>query len=253
MSDSTDFQSFQPELKYRESQLGEDLDSELEKALTKIYEDGRLINLREIKRLPITIEGRVLELGAGSCWFSSELSKFKEIETIYAVDFSKTLLARIAPRIMEKLGANEGKIKRIAADFNKLPFKNCSFDSVVVDAALHHAVDLKKLLVEIKRVLTDNGIFLAIREPVLPLWRKRIKKSFALEEKARGITENIYTLYEWKVSFQKSGWNVKAISTKPTHEPVSFKKVKKILRLFLRPFLNRFLFGYYLFLAKKRI
>ena len=106
-------QSHQSELKYRETQLGENIEKELEEAIKKMNEDGRLKNLQNIKKLPIKMEGKVLELGAGSCWFSAELSKLKEIEMIYAIDFSKNLLARIAPRIMGRLKANQNKIMRI--------------------------------------------------------------------------------------------------------------------------------------------
>jgi len=84
-------------------------------------------------------KGEVLELGAGSCWFSALISKTPEIKNIYALDISEELLKTIGNKIIVSLKGNKEKIKFVNANFHKLPFDNNKFDVVVCDASLHHA------------------------------------------------------------------------------------------------------------------
>ena len=239
------------ELEYRERQLSQDIDFELKKSMAKIHGDGRLKNLPNLRRIGIRFYGKVLELGAGSCWLSSQISKIRSVEAVYALDLSKSLLTRIAPLIMTELEAKTNKIRRISGDFHELPLKTDFFDVIVMDAALHHAVHPTQVLREVKRVLKAQGFFLAIREPVLPLWRSRQKNIIGAEERSQGVTENVWTLSEWKRIFARSGLKTKFGKATPTHSAKANKLIKKALRFLFLPMLNKYLFGYYYFFAKK--
>jgi ubiquinone/menaquinone biosynthesis C-methylase UbiE len=239
------------ELEYRERQLSGDIDYELKKSMAKIQGDGRLKNLSNLQRIGIGFYGKVLELGAGSCWFSSEISKIRSVEAVYALELSKSLLTRIAPLIMKRLQAKTNKIQRISGDFHELPFKENFFDMIVMDAALHHAVNPTQVLHEVKRVLKDQGFMLAIREPVLPLWRRGQKNIIGAEERSQGVTENVFTLSEWKRIFIRSGLKTKFRKATPTHSAKADNLIKKALRFLFLPMLNKYLFGYYYFLAEK--
>jgi len=50
------------------------------------------------------------------------------------------------------------ELKLIRADAHNLPFKNNSFDLVICTEVLEHVVNPEKVLGEIKRVLTNDGI-----------------------------------------------------------------------------------------------
>lgn len=63
-------------------------------------------------RQGIRFRGNVLELGAGGCWFSSIVSKFADVEKVYALDFSSYLLLNVAPLMMDHLHARKEKIVR---------------------------------------------------------------------------------------------------------------------------------------------
>ena len=114
-----------------------------------------------IARTPIVAEldkdvefaGNILEIGAGSCWFSAELSKIPRVQRIHALDFSERALKEVAPSIMRALNAQEHKITCIIGDYHNLPFDNKMFDFVVIDAALHHTNYLNILLKEAGRGL----------------------------------------------------------------------------------------------------
>jgi ubiquinone/menaquinone biosynthesis C-methylase UbiE len=237
---------------FREGQLSADLPGELQKALAKFKNDGRKKNLEILRQRGIDLRGLILELGAGTCWFSSEISKNHNVTHVYALDFAKSIMSKMAPMVMDHLGADTTRITRVIGDFNQLPFPGRAFDFVVVDAALHHAIRTEAVLEEIGRVLKDDGRLLAIREPVLPSWRKNLRKTIGAQERAQGVTENVFSKKEWRACFEKARLDVRFIPARPTHQPVRWKNFKKLAWFLFVPWLNSRLFGYYYFLAKKK-
>jgi SAM-dependent methyltransferase len=121
----------------------------------------------------LEFRGRVLEIGAGAAWFSAELSKLPQVVEITATDASARLLKQQAPKVFKLLHAHTAKITRMPADFGKLDFPANHFDVVVCADALHRAVNMLRVLREVRRVLKPGGKFVAIREPVRPLVRFR--------------------------------------------------------------------------------
>lgn len=212
----------------------------------KKIRDGRLSYVRFLKRTIHCLKGQGLELGAGSCWFSSEVSKIKEVKKIYCVDFSEYLLQKIAPKIMKFLDAKTEKITRVIGDFNSLRFEDNTFDFILVDAALHHATDLTSMLREARRVLKKRGCLIAIREPIVPLFRPWTRSKFGLEDKKFGITENIYSMKEWRQYFQDAGFKLELIPFIPKR---NFKY--KLISMIPFKWLNGLIFTHYIFKAKK--
>ena len=138
-------------------------------------------------------KGEILELGAGSCWFSALVSKIPKVKNVYALDISKELLETIGNKIIIDLKGNKEKIKFVNADFHKLPFNDNKFDTIICDASFHHAHNLPVLLEETNRVLKNNGFLIAIREPVKSLLYRYNLRKFGRKEIKRGATENIYS------------------------------------------------------------
>lgn len=158
----------------------------------------------------IEFRGHILEIGAGSCWFSSILSKFHEVEEIYALDFSRHILKVVAPAVMDYLSANAKKILRVRGSFYNLIQLGKQFDFVVSDETLHHADYPIKLLNQISNVLKMDGRIVCLREPIvarLPIIRSISKRIFGSHERKYGVTENIYTLNEWHEIFRKGGFD----------------------------------------------
>ncbi|MCC6821808.1 MAG: class I SAM-dependent methyltransferase [Verrucomicrobiota bacterium] len=121
----------------------------------------------------LEFRGRILEIGAGAAWFSAELSKLPPVVEIIATDASARLLKQQAPKVFKLLQAHAAKITRMPADFGKLDFPANHFDAVVCADALNRAVNMLRVLREVRRVLKPGGQFVAIREPVRPLVRFR--------------------------------------------------------------------------------
>lgn len=235
------------EMEYRDKIQGikDERTNNIEKWLRKKF-DGRLEYLPKLKQMGAAPYGKVLELGAGSCWFSSEISKVSSVQTVYAVEFSEYILTKIAPKIMDSYNANTDKIIRVLGDFNKLEFKNSFFDYVVFDAALHHAADTEQVLKETSRVLTNGGLLVAIREPTIPPLRYNFKEKFGKEDKDYGITENAYTLSQWRKILNGAGFEFKAIPFIP-----ETSIIRRLLNIPPFTLLNILFLGHYIFVCKK--
>jgi ubiquinone/menaquinone biosynthesis C-methylase UbiE len=208
--------------------------------------DGRLKIIPQLGKKNMHFYGNILELGAGMCWFSSELSKISRVENVYALEFSEVILKERASPIMKLLNAKTEKITRVVGDFYNLKLKENYFDFIVFDASLHHVEHLEDLLKEIEKVMKKDGKIIAIREPVLPLLRKANRKTWGQEDKKYGVTELIFTMDEWKERFRKNGYVIKFVPYVPTN-----KILHKLIMYFPFSLLNNLLFGNYVFVIKK--
>jgi ubiquinone/menaquinone biosynthesis C-methylase UbiE len=232
------------ELHYREDvQPQEEAFSSIDKWISRI-DDGRRAYLKKIIN-KVKFYGDVLEVGAGSCWFGSELSKLDSVRKVYCLDFSEKIITNVSPKIIDYLGADKDKMVLVMGDFYNLDFKE-KFDMVVVDAALHHIEDMDSVMGEMRKVLKEDGVIVAIREPVLPILRKGAKKKFGLHERSLGVTENIFTKEEWGDFFKRNGFELELIPVIPEY---SFKY--KMINKFPFRYLNGWLFGHYVFVARK--
>jgi len=199
------------ELKYREKiQPHEERFNHPQKWIRNMRKEKLKIPLI-LKKKGVEFRGCILEIGAGSCWFSSVLSKFPEVKEIYALDFSEHILKSVAPAMMDYLNANAGKIVRVKGSFYNLISLGKQFDFVVCDQTLHHADYPIELLNQINNVLKRDGRIVCIREPIapkLPILRSISKKIFGAKERKYGVTEKIYTLNEWREIFVRGGFDV---------------------------------------------
>lgn len=210
------------ELEYREKiQPHEEDYNEITKWKKIIDEIDREI-LNRLYR-SVEFKGVILELGAGSCWFGSTLSRIDSVEKVYCLDLSEHLLTNVAPHIMEYLGAETGKMVRVRGDFNRLHFSGSSLDFVVFDAALHHIpIDsFVKVFKEVHRVLKKQGKAAAVREPFLssfPTARRRQKLDFGAHERRYGVEENIFSRNEWESMLSESGFSTRFIPVRIKHK-----------------------------------
>jgi len=71
---------------------------------------------------------------------------------------------RLGKKNAEKHGKSTN-LRRVAGDFHSLPFKDNFFDFVYISSALHHTLNWKKVLTEMIRVLSPQGIIYFDNEP----------------------------------------------------------------------------------------
>ncbi len=239
------------ELRWRENIQfsGDDRYNDLGK-WKRIYSDGRFDMLDHVAK-SMDYCGDILEIGAGSGWMSAKLSLLKDVRSVYALDFSLSTLEWNFPKICEWIGGDKKKIHRVRGDFHVLPFRDSCFDFVVGDAVLHHSDKPGAVLRECARVLKKGGRMIFTSEPIASKWRvKSQKKNFAATDRAKGITENIFTRDEWAGFFSSAGLRYEFkpyIFTENSSKLVNFLKRNPPLRFF-----HGLLFSNYIFILKRQ-
>jgi ubiquinone/menaquinone biosynthesis C-methylase UbiE len=104
---------------------------------------------------------QVLEIGPGPGTFTVEAAKrVGEKGKVFAIDIEPTLISKLNNRLQRDGITN---VTTKVASAYELPFSDNTFDRVFMIAVLAEIPDKKKALLEIRRVLKDDGL-LAIGE-----------------------------------------------------------------------------------------
>ncbi len=116
----------------------------------RAYEDR--VEAIALRRL-LPRSGRLLlEVGAGA---GRNTSRYGGFERIVLLDYSSSQLQQAQAR----LGTSERFIY-VAADANRLPFIEGLFEAATMIRVLHHMVDAPGALAQVRKALTDGGIFI---------------------------------------------------------------------------------------------
>jgi ubiquinone/menaquinone biosynthesis C-methylase UbiE len=146
---------------------------------------------------------RSLEIGAGTGYFTLNLMRAGYVREAVCTDISPGMLDTLAANA-RRLGL---EVQTSAADAERLPFPDESFDLVLGHAVLHHLPDLGTAFSEFLRVLRPGGTVLFAGEPsrhgdriaavpkraanrVAPLWRRLMRAEPAAAGHADGGEEN---------------------------------------------------------------
>jgi len=215
---------------------------------------GARVAIYEDLQRRFAFRGIILEVGSGCCWMSALLSRERTVDRIYAADYSRHLLTITALKIMRWLEARPEKITRVLADFYRLDFPAETFDFVIADSTLHHAMDLPRLLKGVARMMKPDAVLVALREPVLPVWRPGLRGTFARVEREQGAVENMYSREEWREHFEAAGLDLALIPQFVTggirDNPVKFI-VRAALKWSPARLLNGRLFSRYILVGRK--
>lgn len=100
---------------------------------------------------------RILELGCGNAGqWNDKIDKLPNGTMLVLSDLSKGMVDTTWGKL--KLSKNVF-VQKI--DIQDIPFADESFDIIIANHMLYHISDIKKALLELKRVLMTNGIFFA--------------------------------------------------------------------------------------------
>ena len=112
----------------------------------------RLIERLDYVRLQ---PARILDLGAGTGFFSSALLKRYRKADVVALDLAENMLRQVQSR-----GGWFRKPRCVCADGESLPFADDSFDFIFSNLMLQWCVDLEATLAELRRVLAPGGLLM---------------------------------------------------------------------------------------------
>ncbi len=143
---------------------------------------------------------RVLEVGAAKAWAGRYFNERRcEYTACDIMDDPNIGLGR-SRFFAERFGHYEA----IAADAECLPFKSEYFDLVFAIAALHHAINLPKMVGEMARVTRPCGIVAGLNEGVRAFWASP-DAEIQRTEKSFGINEHVHTLWGYYSVFLRNG------------------------------------------------
>ena len=168
----------------------------------------------------------VLDLECGTGTWSIFFSKFKKNKTIYAVDYSKSML-NIAKIISKKY---RKKIKFFNMSAEKF-IKNKKFDLIWISGLLIYLNDrnFQKLMDNCKKMLKSNGTII-VRDGTAKKKKFVLNKKFSFE--LNGLYSAQYrTIKEYKKKFSKNFKVIKDEDMFPKNSTLN-KRKETILRIY---------------------
>ena len=109
------------------------------------YDENKMILVMKFKN---EIKGNVLDIGCNEGKTAEFMIK-KDNMKYFGIDVDKSAL--------NKAKKNKLKVKYVDLNKNKLPFKNNSFDTILILDILEHILEPIKILEESKRILKEDG------------------------------------------------------------------------------------------------
>lgn len=146
-------------------------------------------------QLSLTGKEKILEIGASFSYASFKFAQ-KGCNAV-ATDISNYLK-------VSNLFVKKAYFDRMFSDMHNIPFIDNTFDIVFGAAVLHHSKDLKKVFMEIHRVLKPEGRLVLINETSRGMLERIHPVYKEMEEKGYGDTA--YTLAEWRKSARAGGF-----------------------------------------------
>ncbi len=141
------------------------------------------------------VNGKVLDIAAGSCWLTALTSRIEGVEGVWALDLSERFLTETGIRVIRKLEGREDRIHFAVSDFNQMPFEDDFFDCAFLFSALHHSLAPVKLLREALRCIRPGGSLFILESPSSVL-RIGSNRRHSLSMSAGPVTEIAYTKAE---------------------------------------------------------
>jgi ubiquinone/menaquinone biosynthesis C-methylase UbiE len=149
-----------------------------------------------VKRLALQENSKVLELGPGPGYFSSEIAGSIPAGLLVLVDIQQEMLALAQKRLQEKAVAN---VQYLQGDAVALPVASGCFDVVLLASVLGEVPDKAACLREIYRVLRPQGLLSVTEQLGDP--------DYIPSSAIRGLIEPAGFRYEKQYS---DGWNYTA-------------------------------------------
>ncbi len=131
------------------------------------------------------IYGKVLDVGAGTCWLTAKLSLLQDVEQVFALDLSEKFICSTGVRILKYFNAEFHKVTFVVSDFNEIPLTNETLDCAFLFAVIHHSLSPIKTLQEIARCLKKGGVLMILENPSSLIKIRHIRRG------SLGLSKNV--------------------------------------------------------------
>jgi ubiquinone/menaquinone biosynthesis C-methylase UbiE len=192
-----------------------------------LWEPASPLALEKTLQNPATasaVQGRVLDVAAGSCWATARLSLVESVQEVVALDLSAGFLTSVGDRIINELSGERRKIRFAVSSFNTMPFEDEYFDCSFFIATLHHCETPIRTLKEICRTVKGGGTLFLIEISVPPIRIREAREHALQASRETGFTEIAQTRSEMEYLIRHAGFDLVAFHTFKTTVGGSLKQ-----------------------------
>lgn len=157
-----------------------------------------------VARLALTATSHVLEVGAGSGFYSVEVARSVSAGHLELLDLQPEMLKKARRKLAAKGLSNAGYT---LADAGLLPFKEDSFDALFLVAVLGEIADQKAFLSEARRVLKTEGTLSVSEHLPDPDFSSFAKVKSLVEKEGFAFSERYGARWSYTANFRKSKEN----------------------------------------------
>jgi ubiquinone/menaquinone biosynthesis C-methylase UbiE len=154
-----------------------------------------------VARLALTATSHVLEVGAGSGFYSVEIGRRISEGHLELLDLQPEMLKKARQKLEAEGLSNVGCT---LADASKLPFEEDSFDALFLVAVLGEVANQKAFLSEAHRVLKPEGILSISEHLPDPDFSSLAKVKSLVEKEGFEFFERYGAKWSYTVNFRKS-------------------------------------------------
>lgn len=152
------------------------------------------------------LRGRIVDLGAGACYFAAELSKLPEVTEVVALDMSERFLTTTGLRVFDHRAGDRTKLVLAPGVFESVPFATGYFDTACFLASIHHSLAPIKALMEACRVVRPGGRLLLLELIPAPIGIANAREVALRLTRSEGVTETAFTRSELSYWLRHAGW-----------------------------------------------
>jgi SAM-dependent methyltransferase len=152
-------------------------------------------------RLSLTTTSQVLEVGAGSGFYSAEVARKVSEGHLELLDLQAEMLKKAQQKLEAKKLSNVGYT---LAEAGLLPFKAESFDAIFLVAVLGEVRNQKAFLSEAHRVLKPKGILSISEHLPDPDFLSLARVKLLVEKEGFGLFQSYGVKWSYTVNFRKS-------------------------------------------------
>ncbi len=154
-----------------------------------------------VPRLALTATSHVLEVGAGSGFYSVEVARRVSKGHLELLDLQPEMLKKARQKLEAKGSPHAGYT---LADAGKLPFKEHSFDVIFLVTVLGEIADQKAFVSEAHRVLKPEGILSISEHHPDPDFSPFTEVKLLVEKEGFEVSERYGAKWNYTVNFKKS-------------------------------------------------
>ena len=146
--------------------------------------------------------GKILEVGCGGGGFVASVKNYRHDLKVFAVDVNKKAIISGSTKYKD--------IHFKTGNAYALPYRKSYFDAVLIEDVLEHLASPQKALVEISRVLRENGVFHAyvpLEGEWYTLHNLLYKLGWRAKERLAGDIQQ-FSIFSLRLSFKKAGFKI---------------------------------------------